>query len=87
MINLIKLSTLGFSEEDDQGRYIEFFKPDFNDPEATITFYKGTLANWCGAVSNLHWCGAGHAASVSNLHLFIRLAPNSLYGEKIMKSK
>tara|TARA_B110000238_G_C15750948_1_gene279123 strand:+ start:77 stop:403 length:327 start_codon:yes stop_codon:yes gene_type:complete len=37
------LATLGFTEEDDQGGYIEFFKPEFNDPEATITFYKGTL--------------------------------------------
>jgi len=37
------LEALGFTEEDDQGRYITFFNPDYTDQEATITFYKGTL--------------------------------------------
>jgi len=37
------LEALGFDEEDDQGRYITFFNKDYSDPEAVITFYKGTL--------------------------------------------
>ena len=37
------LETLGFDDEDDQGRYITFFSKDYPDPEDTITFYKGTL--------------------------------------------